>query len=258
MKKLLFLLLAAFPIATIAQEKPYDSILDEEKVWTVKIEALGPNDTYVSYVEYKLMDKTSIDGISYRQLFTRYKGEDEDEWSEWENDGYFGEGNDGKVFYYMDYGYDIDNCVTMDFSLQVGGVFQPYEEHGSSYVVTAVSDTILENSFDRKPRKCIHLSKTLNGEILTEDYHRDVWIEGIGSVKYGLMGMREETASGSHLLMKCTQQGNVIYQYDNTTSVQGIKQQPMDKAPTYNLAGQRVNASYKGIVIRNGKKMIVK
>ena len=29
-------------------------------------------------------------------------------------------------------------------------------------------------------------------------------------------------------------------------------------SPTYNLAGQRVDANYKGIVIRNGKRMIQK
>ena len=31
-----------------------------------------------------------------------------------------------------------------------------------------------------------------------------------------------------------------------------------DNAPMYNLAGQRVSKSYKGIVIQNGKKMIKK
>ena len=157
----------------------------------------------------------------------------------------------------MDYGYDIDNGVTMDFSLQVGGVFQPYEEGGRSYVVTAVSDTILENSFDRKPRKCIHLSRTINGEIYYEEWHREVWIEGIGSLRDGLLGTTEY-GGASHQLIKCTQQGNVIYQYDNTTSVHGIKHQPIHKTHTFNLAGQRVNTSYKGIVIQNGKKVIVK
>lgn len=257
MKLLFVLLLAVIPIATIAQEKPYDSFLDEEKVWTVKIESLGPNDTYVSYVEYKLMDKTSIDGISYRQLFTRHKGEDEDEWSEWHGGTtYIGEDSDGKVYYYGSYN---ENLVTMDFSLQVGDVYQfDHDYDVLPYVVTAVSDTILENSFDRKPRKCIHLSKTINGEIFYEEWHRDIWIEGIGSVKYGLMGMIEETASGSHLLMKCTQQGNVIYQNDNTTSVLGIKEQPINEALIYNLNGQRIAQPKKGIYIQNGKKMIVK
>lgn len=256
MKKLFLILLAVIPIVAIAQEPSYDSLLDGEKLWTVKIESFGFNDKYVSYVEYKLMDMTSIDGISYRQLFTRHKGEDEDEWSEWklgEFGGltYIGEDSDGKVYYYGSY---RENFVTMDFSLQVGDVYQfNYDYDVLPYVVTAVSDTILENSFDRKPRKCIYLAHYLNGEVLSEEWHRDIWIEGIGSMKYGLMGMNGELTSGSHLLMKCTQQGNIIYQYDNATAVQDIKQLFIDETPTYNLAGQKVNPSYKGIVIQNGK-----
>ena len=210
------LFLAAIPFAAVAQEQSYDSLLDGEKIWTIKCVGSDLEST-VSYVEYKLMESTSIDGIVYKRLLRRSKWEYEDDWSEWKNDGYVGEGNDGKVFYYMDYGYDIDNGVTMDFSLQVGGVFQPYEEGGSSYVVTAVSDTILENSFDRKPRKCIHLSRTINGEIYYEEWHREVWIEGIGSLRDGLLGTTEY-GGASHQLIKCTQQGNVIYQYDDTPS----------------------------------------
>lgn len=191
------------------------SLLSEDKVWTVKIESHGFNDTYVSYMEYKLMDKTSIDGISYWQLFTRHKQEGEDEWSEWEPEEfggttYIGEDNDGKVYYYDTY---MKNFLLMDFSMQEGDVYRfdddYYDVH--PYVVTAVSDTILENSFDRKPRKCIYLSRIANGEILTEDYHRDVWIEGIGSMKDGLMGMECFQLSGARQLMKCTEHGNIIY-----------------------------------------------
>lgn len=262
MKYLFIVLLAAFPIALEAEEKSYDSFLGDEKVWTIKIESLGLNDIYVSYMEYKLMDNVSIDDISYRQLFTRYKGEDEDDWSEWQpgefgSSTYIGEDSDGKVYYYRP---NMENFLLMNFSMQVGDVYQYQSDHYSipPFVVTAVSDTILENSFDRKPRRCIYLARSYNGEILTEDYHRDVWIEGIGSMKYGMMGMEWFLLSGSRQLMKCTQQGNVIYQCDNMTSVLGIKELASEDVSIYNLAGQKVNASYKGIIVRNGKKVIVK
>lgn len=42
-----------------------------------------------------------------------------------------------------------------------------------------------------------------------------------------------------------------------TTAIQQVQSAPVSKA-MYNLAGQRVSDSYKGIVIKNGKKMIVK
>jgi hypothetical protein len=31
-----------------------------------------------------------------------------------------------------------------------------------------------------------------------------------------------------------------------------------DKAPVYNLAGQRVTNAYKGIIIKNGRKLVIK
>lgn len=47
----------------------------------------------------------------------------------------------------------------------------------------------------------------------------------------------------------------------NPTGETGINNITVDNAKKgvrYNLAGQRVNESYKGVVIENGKKMIVK
>ena len=37
-----------------------------------------------------------------------------------------------------------------------------------------------------------------------------------------------------------------------------IAEQADENAPVYNLAGQRVNKNYKGVVIQNGRKMIQK
>jgi hypothetical protein len=44
---------------------------------------------------------------------------------------------------------------------------------------------------------------------------------------------------------------------ENTTAIQAVKNVVEDGA-IYNLAGQKVSASYKGVVIKNGKKMIQK
>ncbi len=46
-------------------------------------------------------------------------------------------------------------------------------------------------------------------------------------------------------------------QIDNTTGINTMNAQPLeDNAPMYNLAGQRVDKTYKGVVIQNGKKFI--
>ena len=43
-----------------------------------------------------------------------------------------------------------------------------------------------------------------------------------------------------------------------STGINNITTSAADNAPVYNLAGQKVNAAYKGVVIKNGKKMIKK
>lgn len=44
---------------------------------------------------------------------------------------------------------------------------------------------------------------------------------------------------------------------DNSTNIKSVKAQNADGV-IYNLAGQKVNTSYKGIVIKNGKKVVIK
>ena len=47
--------------------------------------------------------------------------------------------------------------------------------------------------------------------------------------------------------------------YNNATAIEGMTTETADDdAPMYNLSGQRVTKSYKGIVIKNGKKVMVK
>ena len=53
----------------------------------------------------------------------------------------------------------------------------------------------------------------------------------------------------------------ISFNFDNETtgihSIDNLTISPIDNGPMYNLAGQRVNKSYKGIVIQNGVKRIV-
>jgi hypothetical protein len=45
---------------------------------------------------------------------------------------------------------------------------------------------------------------------------------------------------------------------DNSTGINAAVAEKAEMAPAYNVAGQKVSANYKGIVIRNGKKYVVK
>lgn len=53
--------------------------------------------------------------------------------------------------------------------------------------------------------------------------------------------------------------GANLYTKAVSTGISGTLVAPVAKnAPIYNLAGQQVNASYKGVVIKNGKKYVQK
>lgn len=53
--------------------------------------------------------------------------------------------------------------------------------------------------------------------------------------------------------------GNQIYSINGkSTGIKNIASQTANDAPAYNLAGQKVGKSYKGVVIQNGKKFVQK
>ena len=70
-------------------------------------------------------------------------------------------------------------------------------------------------------------------------------------------------AEGAHLLFQCGDfKGTTILKKiqiygPGTTAIKEVKTVQADGA-IYNLAGQKVNASYKGVVIKNGKKYFQK
>lgn len=67
-----------------------------------------------------------------------------------------------------------------------------------------------------------------------------------------VVNSKAPSASGRLNIIFLDENGNVEYE---ATAIQSIETENED-APAYNLAGQKVNASYKGVVIKNGKKYI--
>lgn len=74
----------------------------------------------------------------------------------------------------------------------------------------------------------------------------------------------KNNAVGAHIFLGC---GLVVgttilkeievLEKRNTTDIQSIKVAQSTNNTIYNLAGQKVNTSYKGIVIQNGKKVVI-
>ena len=58
-----------------------------------------------------------------------------------------------------------------------------------------------------------------------------------------------------------TEKGSMPFLYlldESTTGINTVKTVRVDDGAIYNLAGQKVDKSYKGVVVKNGKKMVQK
>ena len=63
------------------------------------------------------------------------------------------------------------------------------------------------------------------------------------------------SAAGRLTINWLDEDGNIEEQ---TTAIQSVKGAKAENGASYNLAGQKVNAAYKGVVIKDGKKYIQK
>ncbi len=67
----------------------------------------------------------------------------------------------------------------------------------------------------------------------------------------------EQDAAGARIIRWIDEDGNVENE-EVVTGIQNVMAVEAEDGDLYNLAGQKVNAAYKGVVIKNGKKMIQK
>lgn len=112
---------------------------------------------------------------------------------------------------------------------------------------------------------------TGNKELTKDNYWLEVNDETFESTKYPMTsGADGENPSVNTFTINrtntitCTQKGDqqcvvFVVEYESGTGIANINADSDDaNAPAYNLAGQRVNANAKGLVIKNGKKYVNK
>lgn len=226
MKKCIIVFLwLLFTVPSLAQEG-YESLLSESKVWTMGykgvVNPLVYGDIYF-FIDTKLVGDTVINDIHFMQKYQRQWNLGEETPAEWTATGEYLGQDGGKIYQYTDWSKNV--ALDMDISLNVGDRIN-YDDIDLLYFeATAVSDTILADADDNKPRRCV--------EVETEMPHiTDVWIEGIGSVTLGIRRMYDHLAAGAvPKLYKCTDGDAVIYQ---STLPQG---------------------EYHPLVVRGGKKL---
>lgn len=76
---------------------------------------------------------------------------------------------------------------------------------------------------------------------------------GVSDVTFTISRQKDNTTANQVRYVRA-----VVTVLNDASGINNITVDNAKKGVRYNLAGQRVNESYKGVVIENGKKMIVK
>lgn len=213
------------------------------------------------YNDMRLVGDTVIQDIPFMQIYVReYKNEVEKP-TEWHpTNKYLGQ-EEEKIYLYS--ATTRIMWLDMNMALKAGDVISCYDATAGDLPlpyrlkVTAESDTLLNSVRNGELRKCIHV------QVESYPLVSDIWIEGIGSVNYGITGVGNIMATGSiPRLLKVMDGDNVIYQPsdDTSASVSSTPSAPIDYSPKgiFDLKGRRLTIKPKhGIYIKNRQKCIV-
>ena len=230
---LLFLPLALFPLALTAQETDM-SLLSGDKVWTMQYKGVLPpeyGDVY-TFVETRLEGDTIIDGIHFKRKYRRIwrLGEEKpDVWTPLSE--YLGQ-DGGKVYLCSREFYNSplgSPQLIMDFSAEVGDdVYIGTPESNESYTVTDVSNMVIYDSDDKSTRRCLHVKYGVT--IITDE-----WIEGIGSLLFGVSTTSPGAGAFTHLY-RCVDGDKLLYQWDTIVGI-GDAPRLMNNEGMNNVAG---------------------
>lgn len=181
----LMVLMPLFALPVCANKLNSLPLLSEGKKWICEWSMAAGNNIF-EYPEYNISYSHSVNDIPFWDI-SEYRQNPDDKTSSnrllpncfiGEKGGklYFWDGNEEHTpAMFMDFALDPGCCL--DFERYVGD-----EPCNVRLMVTAVSDTIFADSDDQQTRRCLHVS--YESELLGDE--KDVWVEGIGSLKYGI------------------------------------------------------------------------
>ncbi len=103
----------------------------------------------------------------------------------------------------------------------------------------------------------IHDNKFVNAETGEDS---NPYVIGNGNPFFGWVNFEADAGKSYWLFMDTSQIGFGGYEFTagGDSGVSSIKVDDDANAPSYNLAGQRVDDNYRGVVIKNGKKVVKK
>ena len=241
------MLLLSFGSIMMYAQREYESVLDERKVWKMEYKVAIPSELgeHYSYEYIVLQGDTVIDGIPFKSTGNYWIGQKDGIIYEYEKDY-----NLGQIFPIMDFTLNVGDELVIyekDYDDE-GGSFETWE--AESFKVVAVSDTIIASSTDKRLRHCVYVEGSHGNR-------QDCWVEGIGSLTYGILGDRIYWVGSSKRLLQCTQADEVLYGTDSATSIQMLQKNDASRDILFNLQGHAVKGTPKhGVYIKDGRKVI--
>ena len=138
---------------------------------------------------------------------------------------------------------------TTEEEYKVTGTVKTIDEISTSYG-NATFD-IVDNMNDANVLK-VYRAKDANGDKIVDE--NIVKVNDVVVVQ----GKLQKYVKESVVTPEVAQNGKILTVNGTSTNISTIKANTDVNAPVYNLAGQQVEKSYKGLVIKNGKKVINK
>lgn len=183
-------------------------VVEEGKVWSLRT---GLYDFSYSHTEvFRMEGDTLLNGKTYQKIY-RYYDPDFSGGGLY-HDFYRQEGD--KVFVYR--AGEEREYLFLDFGLEAGDTLSAnwleedipgYPFNGKwTFRVNRVSDTVFAN--DETPRRCLYVD-FLEDQCPIMAY-RQIWVEGIGTLEYGIWWNRNVIAIGGRQEMLCCEWGDML------------------------------------------------
>lgn len=184
----------------LSQAKNIEPMVQDGRQWATRVWwAVSPPQLYTEI--YRMEGDTVLDKKTYKKIYCYY--------TEDLSSGmlyHYAMRQEGDKVYLKFYG-EKGETLFFDFSLTPG---QTFSVNGDNMVVEVIGDTIL--SPDSKTRKCVFLKS------IKYDIFEDIWVEGIGSLVYGINwdglmeGLLRLDGAKVFNILCCHQNNKQIYQ----------------------------------------------
>ena len=138
-------------------------------------------------------------------------------------------------------------------------VFQGGEKYKVSMMVKADKPASNSAQAHRTPGDYLHWWVISNGSNInfTTEW-TEITFEGTAAAEHAGMQTIAFNLNTDKTLENNYYFDNISWKLVDETAIKGVQLQKIENDAIFNLAGQRVDANYKGVVIMNGKKMILK